>query len=110
MRVGDFAPQFGKNIRYLRTLSKLSQKSLGILIGVAPFEIRVLENAVGVVHLDSIVLLRLTAVFGMEIADLMDRDLRSENYQFPQYQFEHFPAVYEDRRFLQNTAAEIQRR
>ena len=100
MRVGDFSPQFGKNIRYLRTLCKLSQKSLGLLIGVNPIEIRVLENAVGVVHLDSIVLLRLTAVFGLEIGDLIDRDLRSENYQFPQYRFDYFPAVFEERRFL----------
>ena len=100
MRVGDFSPQFGKNIRYLRTLSKLSRKSLGLLIGVAPIEIRVLENAVGVVHLDATVFLRLREVFGLEIPDLMDRDLRSENYQFPQYQYEHFPAVYEDRRML----------
>ena len=98
MRVGDFSPQFGKNIRYLRTLSKLSQKSLGILVGVAAVEIRVLEHAVGVVHLDAKVLIRLTEVFGLEISDLMDRDLQAQNYQFPEYQYEHFPAVYEDLR------------
>ena len=100
MRVGDFSPRFGKNIQYLRTLSKLSQKSLGILIGVAPIEIKVLENAAGVVHLDATVFLRLVAVFGLEIPELMDRDLCSENYQFPRYQYEHFPAVYEDLRML----------
>ena len=98
MRVGDFPPQFGKNIRYLRTQSKLSQKSLGLLIGVAPVEIRVLENAVGVVHLDAGMLLRLSEIFGLEIVDLMDRDLQAENYRFPEYQYEYFPAVYEDLR------------
>jgi len=100
MRVGDFSPQFGKNIRYLRTLSNLSQKSLGILVGVAPVEIKVLEHAVGVVHLDAGVLLRLSEIFGLEIADLMDRDLCLENYQFPEYKQDCFPAVYEDCRMI----------
>ena len=98
MRVGDFSPQFGKNIRYLRTLSKLSQKSLGILVGAAATEIKVLEHAVGFVHMDANVLLRLGAVFGMELSDLMDRDLQGENYRFPEYQYADFPAVYEDLR------------
>ena len=97
MRVGDFSPSFGKNIRYLRTLSRLSQKSLGLLIGVTLAEIKKLENAVGIVHLDSNVLMRILQVFGIALSDLVDRDLEEEGYQLPWYQYVYYPAVYEDR-------------
>ena len=100
MRVGDFSPLFGRNIRYLRTLCKLSQRSLGLLAGVPAREIKTLENAVGVMHLDSVVLLRILQVFNVELADVMDRDLREENYRLPLYEDAYYPAVFDDRRML----------
>ena len=100
MRVGDFSPVFGKNVRYLRNLCRLSQKSLGLLTGVPLHEISVLEKAVGVVHLDSQFLMRLLQIFGVELADMMDRDFAEEAFQLPLCQYVYFPAVYEDRRMM----------
>ena len=100
MRVGDFKPLFGRNIRYLRTFCRMSQRTLGLLSGVPAHEIKVLENAVGVVHLDSVVFLRILQVFGVEMADVMDRDLQKEDYRLPLYEDAYYPAVFEDRSML----------
>ena len=85
MRIGDFTPVFGKNIRYLRTLCKLSQTSLGLLSGVPTYEIRTIEHAKGMIHLDSVVLMRILQVFGLQLTDMIDRDLENEGFQLPQY-------------------------
>ena len=101
MRIGDLLPLFGGNIRYLRMLCGLSQRSLVKLVGVSAREIKKLEDASGTVHVDYRIFVRLLAVFGVDATVATERDLQKENYMLRVYTIKRFPAVYEDTKPLE---------
>ena len=96
MRIGDFLPSLGSNIRYLRGCCGLSQRALGKLVGVSTREIKKLEDARGTVHVDYRIFMRLIEVFGVDVSDMTEKDLQKENFQLPVYASGYFPAVYEN--------------
>ena len=96
MRIGDFSPVFGSNIRYLRSLCGLTQKTLGLLVGVEGYEIRKLEHARGAVHLDSRIFKRFSQVFGVDMIAMTEKDLKKEKHRLPVYTDPDYPPIYED--------------
>jgi len=96
LRIGDFLPLFGGNIRYLRGCCGLSRRVLGKLVGVSIREIRKLEDARGTVHVDYRMFMRLIEIFGVDGSDMTEKDLRKENFRLPVYASDCFPAVYEN--------------
>ena len=96
MRIGDFLPLFGGNIRYLRGCCGLSRRVLGKLVGVSTREIKKLEDVRGTVHVDYRIFMRLIEVFSVDVSDMTEKDLQKENFQLPVYASDCFPAVYEN--------------
>ncbi len=95
MHCGDFDPVFGKNIRYLRGLCRMSQVTLAELVGISPYYIRKIENAKGMVSMDYRAYFRLCAVFGIEEDGLFRRDLQEDRFEFPAYIHPYWKSVEE---------------
>ena len=93
MFVGEFEPVFGKNVRYLRGLCGLSQKSLATLVGTTSQCIRIIEEATGGISLDYRIMERLQEVFCVDIKNLTRVDFTAQQYLFPVYEDSAYPPV-----------------
>jgi len=64
-----------RNIRYLRTKRRMTQKALAQCLRIEPIEVRHLESEKSLPVMDYDVLCRVCAFFGVGIQDLMETDL-----------------------------------
>ena len=87
------SPSSAKNVRYLRDHSHMSQGTLAILIGTSAYNIRKIENAKGLICMDSRIFARLCEVFGVEMRTITRVDLSI--YQMPVYLDPPNPSVME---------------
>ena len=85
MRVGDFKPIFGRNIRYLRACCGLSQATLGRLAGGTGRTIQKIEQAKGTVHLEHRFYCRICQILGVDGSMLIRTDLKAQGYRIPTY-------------------------
>jgi len=95
MYIGDFAPVFGKNLRYLRRLCGMSQRTLAVLVGMEPRLIRKIEHATGTIGMDIRIYCRMREVFDLEEIDFTRQDLEEQGFSFPTYKLKHWPPVRE---------------
>ena len=85
MLFGVLSPVFGKNIRYLRGLCRMSQSTLALLVGISVYYIRKIENTKAMISIDYRAYFRCCAVFGVEEDGLFRRDLQEEGFALPVY-------------------------
>ena len=80
MFIGDFEPIFGKNVRYLRSLCRMSQETLALLIGTTRYNIQKIERAKGLITMDYRIFYRLCRIFFVPPEIIFRRDLQEQGY------------------------------
>ena len=77
-------PILSRNVRYLRMLSGMSWKTLGILTGISHNTVKKLEEA-ETVQIEMSYLLRMCDIFELTMDLLLQSDLEQEKYLLPFY-------------------------
>lgn len=66
---------FCRNLRYLRTKHRYSQKALAAMVGISVYTLRILESGKYQIILNSQELKRLCGVFGVPVEHMLHKEL-----------------------------------